>query len=375
MPKYKISLYKPTIGDIEKKLVNEALDTGWVSSRGKFVEIFENNFAEYCNRKFALSVCNGTAALHLALESLELPKGSAVICPSLTYVSTANAIRYSGLVPVFVDCNETCVSEYEQIKQGFEIAKNNKLQVSCIMPVHLYGVVPDVEKLKEFEVPIIDDCAESLGSELNNIKSGSVDTAFSCFSFFGNKTITTGEGGMIISNNEDLINKAMIIRGVGQMPSTTQRYLHVKLGYNYRLTNIASAIGIGQLSNIDNILYRKRNIAKIYKERLVNANCSFCILPEPKELNSNYWLVTIKMKSNVMREGLILYLESNGIETRPAFLPMHAMINLGEAYRVHDMKWSEEISCCGINLPSHPELSDNDVNFICDKIIEFCRKF
>ena len=375
MSNYKIPLYKPCIGDLEKKLVNEALDTGWVSSRGKFVEIFESKFAEYCNRKYALTVCNGTAALHLALEALELKKGTGVICPTLTYVSTANAIRYAGLIPIFVDCDETGVSEYEQIKKGLDVAKKNNLEVSCILPVHLYGVVPNILEIKKLSIPIIDDCAESLGSELNNKKSGSEDTEFSCFSFFGNKTITTGEGGMIVSNNEDLISKALILRSVGQMPSSTQRYLHVKLGYNYRLTNVACAIGIGQLSKIDDILNKKRKIANIYKNILIENGLCYYLLPEPNNLNSNYWLVTIKMKSNIMREGLIIYLESKGIETRPAFLPIHAMVNLGESYRVSCMKNSEEISSCSISLPSFSELTENEVNYICQNIIDYCKNF
>ena len=169
MSNYKIPLYKPYIGDLEKKLVNEALDTGWVSSRGKFVEIFESKFAEYCNRKYALTVCNGTAALHLALEALELKKGTGVICPTLTYVSTANAIKYAGLIPIFVDCDETCVSEYEQIKKGLDVAKKNNLEVSCILPVHLYGVVPNIlEMLDEIGMPANKEAFEKRASAFLN---------------------------------------------------------------------------------------------------------------------------------------------------------------------------------------------------------------
>lgn len=373
---YDIPLYKPSITDLEKKLVNEALDTGWISSKGKFVEEFENKFALFVNRKYALTASNGTVALHLALEALELTKGSAVICPSLTYVSTANAIRYAGLIPFFVDCKPTGVMELENIEKGFDYAQKHDIQVSAILPVHLYGNCSNIDEIiKEYHLPIVEDCAESVGSIIENKKSGSHNTEFACFSFFGNKTITTGEGGMVVCNNDALYERCKILRNVGQKPSMPQRYQHLKVGYNYRLTNIASAIGIAQLSRIDEILTKKRNISNWYRDNFKKLEIDDIFLPEPKNCVSNNWLITIIMQNNIEREGLILYLEANNIETRPAFLPIHAMVNLGASYKVSNMSNANAIGSCGINLPSYPELTEDQVYTVCEKIKEFIVKF
>ena len=371
----KIPIYKPCIGDAEKKLVNEALDDGWISSKGKFIEEFENKFAKYVNRKHAISAVNGTAALHMAIESLNLPKNSAIICPTLTYVASANSIRHAGLIPLFVDCNEFGLSEADQIKIGLEFANSNNINVSAIMPVHLYGNCCNINEIKEFGIPIIEDCAESAGSTIDGKVSGSHDTEFACFSFFGNKTITTGEGGMVVSNNDELAIKCKMFRNVGQNPTSQQRYQHLIAGHNYRLTNIASAIGIAQLDKIDKILSKKEYIAQLYRKHLKDIEKENILLSNPQNCVSNNWLITIILESNIMRESLMLYLEANGIETRPVFLPMHAIINLSTFYKIDDMKISEKLSSCGINLPSYPDLKDEQVEFICNKIKEFYEKY
>lgn len=373
---HKIPLYKPFIGKLEKDLVNQALDDGWISSKGKFVEEFENEFAKFVSRKHAISTANGTVALHLALEALELPKNSAVLCPSLTYVSTANAIRYAGLKPLFIDCHNTGVSEIDNIKKGLDFANENNIKVSAFIPVHLYGNCSDMAAIKnEINIPIIEDCAESVGSLIKQQLSGSHDTEFACFSFFGNKTMTTGEGGMIVCNDNILYEKCKILRNVGQKPIAPQRYQHIKIGYNYRLTNIACAIGIAQLSKINEILQLKYNIKNIYNKYLKEYGLDNLLLPTPDDCVGNNWLITIIMNSNVEREGLMLYLESKEIETRPAFLPMHAMVNLGEYYRVKNLSNSEKIGSCGINLPSYPELTEDEIKIICDNIRDFMRQY
>ena len=363
----KIFLYKPYITDKEKKYVNEALDTGWISSRGKFVKEFEEKFAEKLNRKHALTTSSGTTALHLSLETLKLEKGTAVICPTLTFVASANAIRYAGLIPIFIDCQKTYVSEYDDFKKGFEIAERNSLKVSAIMPVNLYGVQTDVEKLKSFNVPIVEDCAESFGSTLNDKISGSCYSDVSCFSFFGNKIITTGEGGMIVTDDDALYNRMLMLRSIGQKPNSPQRYLHIDVGYNYRLTNIACAIGLGQLENFDWVLSQKIKLGAYYRELLDNS----LFAPEPANFVGNNWMVTIMVKNNTIREGLMLYLDANGIETRPAFLPIHSMIHLGKSYRANNMSNSENVSACGINLPSYPELTKEEIASVCKHINDY----
>lgn len=369
--KYKIPLYKPLIEKEEIEFVNDAISSGWVSSRGKYVKKFENAFKSIIGRKYALSVCNGTAALHLAIESLELKKGTAVLCPTLTYVATANAIRYAGLIPLFVDCNEYGLSNQEQFEQGLIFAAKNDIEVSAAIPVHLYGY----QSTNSLKIPIIEDCAESFGTEYENKKSGSTGD-ISCFSFFGNKTITTGEGGMVTTDKENLYNKMSILRNVGQKPDSPQRYHHIKLGYNYRMTNLCAAIGVAQLRKADKIIKKKRNIAARYKYNFINADIwKYINIPIPDNCNPNYWLVTIKMNSFVMREGLMLFLEKNDIETRPAFLPMHSMVNLGKFYRVKEMQISENFSSTCLNLPSYPEITKKQIDYISDKIIEFYKSF
>lgn len=373
--KYIIPLYKPFLGENERKYLLEAFDSGWISSRGKYVKLFEEEFAKFVNRKYALTVCNGTVALHLALEALKLKKGTAVLCPSLTYVSSANAIRFSGLVPVFVDCDKSSgISTVEHFKIGYEFCKRKNIAVSAVMPVHLYGAMLDMNQLISFcstnGLKIVEDAAESFGSFFDGKICGSYDSDFTCYSFFGNKTITTGEGGMIVCNDEDLYDYAYMLRGVGQKVSASQRYNHVVVGYNYRMTNLTASIGLGQLQSYNEISNRKEKIANKYRSILGN-NVSF--LNPSNNCISNNWLVTIGVPTNNMREGLMLFLESKGVETRPAFLPMHAMVNLQPFEKVDDLLNSEIIGSTFLNLPSFPELTEQEVIKICSYILEYIK--
>ncbi len=368
--RFDIPLYKPFLGPLERERLLEAFDSGWISSRGKYVSEFEEAFAKRIGRKHALSVCNGTCALHVALEALELRKNTVVLCPSLTYVSSANAIRYAGLIPLFVDCDEDGVSQVEHFAEGADFCSKNGFALSAIMPVHLYGNMADVDEIRRSfrNVKIVEDAAESFGSYLRNKTCGSHDSEFACFSFFGNKTITTGEGGMVACNDDDLYMRTKLLRGVGQDPNASQRYNHVVVGYNYRMTNLAAAIGTAQLQNANDILAKKRIIADRYKEHLENQ--VHFLQPSDPDCISNNWLVTIGVKNNNMREGLMLYLDSNRIETRPAFLPMHTMVALG-GLKVNELPNSEKIGSNYLNLPSYPELTVGQVDEVCHKIQYF----
>jgi len=373
---FRFPIYKPHVDGHMKKLVNEAIDSGWISSKGKFVDEFEKLFALSVKRKHAISMCNGTVALHAALEALQLPINSAVICPTLTYVASANAIRHARLIPLFIDCNENGISETAQFAEGIHYAYKNSVPVSAIMPIHLYGICSDVDQLMTLsDAKVVEDCAESFGSIYKNKPSGSGKSQFACFSFFGNKTITTGEGGMVVCDDDELNNKIRRLRNVGQNPVNPQRYQHIEVGYNYRMTNICAAIGVSQLETADYILARKREIARKYRECLAGLADKINFISDPVGCIGNNWLITIGVPTQAAREGLMLYLEANGVETRPAFLPMHVMINLGDFYRVSNMKNSEDISSRYLNLPSFPDLKDNEVEEICDLIIKFFNKY
>jgi len=372
---YKIPLYVPLIEKEEIAAVTDAVTSGWVSSRGKYVSQFEDEFAKYVGRKYALSACNGTVALHLALEAMQLPKGTAVLCPTLTYVATANAIRYAGLIPLFVDCDESGLSNQAQFDKGLEYAFEHDIKVSAVMPVHLYGYQAkycfdnDITK-----IPVVEDCAESFGTTVDGNRRSGTHGDISCFSFFGNKTITTGEGGMVLTDNEKLYNQMYMLRGVGQKPNSPQRYHHLIVGYNYRMTNLAAALGVAQLKKANNIIEKKKTIQSAYKSRLESI-WDEIKLDHPQNCNPNFWMVTIGMKNFAMREGLMLCLESKGIETRPAFLPIHSMVHLGKSYRVDDVSTAEDISARYLNLPSWPGLNVNDIDYICNCILDFYKKY
>lgn len=369
----KIPLYIPSLTAIERENLIKAFDSGWISSRGSFVSEFEENFAKFVNRKHAIAVSNGTVALHAAIEAIKLKyniqanSNNAILCPSLTYVATANTIRQAGLIPLFVDVNENGVMDIDDVEEGLNCANKNNLNVVGIAPVHLYGNMSSVisdDCMEKFRLPIIEDCAEAFGSKFFGRVCGNSSTDVCCFSFFGNKTITTGEGGMIVCNDDKLYDKLFMLKSVGQKPNIPQRYNHLIVGYNYRMTNLCASIGVSQLSRADEIVNKKRKIADWYKKYLKTD----IMLKESHATESSYWMITILLENSIVRDGLALYLDSVGVETRPAFLPMHAMINLKPYVKVDNLKNSERIGSCGLNLPSWPDLQEHQIEFICENI-------
>lgn len=376
----KIPLYVPYINELERQYLLEAFDSGWISSRGEFTTKFENELSKL-GKKYAISVCNGTIALQLALMSLDLPKGTGVICPSLTYISTANAIEIAGLVPVFVDCNKYGVITFENVLQGIERAEKDGAKVSCILPVNLYGNNCDISCIRGVldyhgynNIKIIEDCAESFGTNYNGEYSGgNTISEFSCFSFFGNKVITTGEGGAVLTNSKELYEKALTIRSVGQKPGAPQRYMHSIFGLNFRMTNLACAIGCAQISKLDEIIERKQNVRNWYEKYLTHD----ILLKQTIGIEKhNNWMITCIVKDNPCREGLMLYLDTMGIENRPAFAPMHIFVNNYNKFIVGSDNFdnTNKFASCGLNLPSYPALEEEQVKYICDAINYFLDK-
>ena len=263
---YKYPVYQPSLNGNEKKYVNECLDSTWISSKGKFINKFENEFAKYINTKFAIAVPNGTIALHLALLTLGIGKNDEVIVPTLTYVASANAVKYTGAKPVFADS----FSDTWQINPK-DIRKKITKKTKAIMPVHLYGFPCEMDEIKniakEFNLLIVEDCAEAFGTKYKNKHVGNFGD-ISAFSFFGNKTITTGEGGMVVMNNKRLFDLAVHIKGQGL--AKNREYWHDIIGYNYRMTNICAAIGLAQLERADKII--------ILKDKSLNGMISFYLI-------------------------------------------------------------------------------------------------
>lgn len=352
---------EPLLEGNEMEYVVNCIKTNWISSQGKYVTQFEEMIAQYCETPFALAVSNGTVALHLALESFNIGPGDEVIVPDLTFAATINAVIYTGATPVIVDINpDTWNISTEEIKQAITP------QTKAIIPVHLYGLPADMEEImaiaKEHQLLVIEDAAEALGSDYNNQKSGGIGDA-AIFSFFGNKTITTGEGGMITFRNEAAYQKAKILRDHGM--SKEKRYWHDLVGYNYRLTNLQAAIGVAQMERIDQIVKQKQEIGNRYNRLLANEN----ILQLPAEVSgatNTYWLYTFLLKNEdtISRDLLMERLRKNGIDTRPFFYPLHQMPPYQKFYKKIPEN-SVSVSKRGICLPSYLSLSEEAIEFIC----------
>ena len=364
MHKYPVA--EPDVGEEELRNVMEAVKSGWVSSKGKFIEEFESSFAKYVGVKHGVATSSGTTALHLALSALNVGPGDEVIVPDLTFAATINAVLYCGAKPVIVDVTRDywCIDP-EKVKEA--ISPRTK----AIIPVHLYGHPCDMDAIMEVAerhgLYVVEDCAEAHGAEYKGIRVGSFGR-IACFSFYGNKIITTGEGGMCLTNDEDLAEKMRMLRDHGMSPK--RRYWHETIGFNYRMTNLQAALGVAQLNKIDRFIEKKRKIAKVYAEELSQID-GITLHPEMPWAKCVYWLYSILVgeKLGVSREGLVQKLEVNGIETRNFFYPLHEM-PIYRKYAKFAYPVSSKISKQGLSLPSSVKLSEEDVRYIAGKIKE-----
>ncbi len=361
----KIPVYRPWLAGNERKYVLECLDSSWISSKGSFIPKFEHSFAEYMGVRHAASVCNGTVALHTALVALEVGQGDEVIVPTLSYIASVNAIAYAGATPVFVDADpHTWQMDPEDVR------RNITTKTKAIMAVHLYGQTCDLERLtsiaKKQRVYLIEDCAESLGSEYQNKKAGSFGDV-ATFSFFGNKTLTTGEGGMVVTNDKALYDRVVHFRGQGLVKH--REYWHDAIGYNYRMTNICAAIGLAQLERVHEIMTKKRWVAERYKQLLHGLPVQYH--DQQEGTLHSYCMFSILVPSARQREPLRDYLRKAGIETRPLFYPVHTMPMYVQKFQKYPV--AEDLSRRGISLPSYPELNDQDLIFITRSIEEWLK--
>lgn len=355
-----IPVYEPLLKGNERKYVDECLDSGWISSKGRFVSEFENRFAEYVGVRYATAVSNGTVALHLALVALGIGPGDEVIVPTLTYIASVNAIRYTGATPVFVDsCMDTWQMDPEDVR-----AKMTE-RTKAIMIVHIYGHPCNMDGIMtvahERGLFVVEDCAEAFGSTYHGHFVGTFGDV-AAFSFYGNKTITTGEGGMVITNDEALHERVVHYKGQGL--ANGREYWHDVIGYNYRMTNICAAIGVAQLERADQILAAKRQIADWYAKALAGTRVT--MLREIGDVRSSYWMCSILVSLAEEREPLRAVLLAGGIETRPVFYPVHTMPMYCDKNERHPI--ADSIGQRGINLPSGPGLTIDQVSQITDII-------
>lgn len=364
-----IPVNEPLIGDKEIEYVNEALSTGWISSEGKFITAFETNFANYVSRSHGIAVNNGTNALVLALRALELPKGSEVVIPSFTIISCALACIYNDLVPVFVDSEEeTWNIDTSKIEE--KITSNTK----AIMPVHIYGHPVNMGEIlriaNKHKLFVIEDFAEAIGSEFKGTKCGKFGD-ISCVSFYANKVITTGEGGMCLTDDNVLAERLRKLRNLAFEPK--KRFIHYELGFNFRMTNVQAAIGLAQIERVEELVKKKVDIGEKYTERLKELqNKGFIQLPCQKEWAKNtYWMygIVLKEKSGLTSEAAMAKLADAGIQTRPFFYPMH-MQPVFEKYnwKKETLPVSERIYTYGFYLPSGLSLTDDQISLVAENI-------
>lgn len=337
MHKYPVS--KPSIGEKEYAYAKDALKSGWISSKGDYIDKFENSWAEYNNYKYGSSCNSGTNALLLALRALGIGKGDEVIVPEFTMVATAWAVTYCGAIPVFIDCKDDLTIDENLIKNA--ISKKTK----AIIPVHIYGRRCAMEEIvyiaNTYNLSIIEDMAEAHG-----IKPVS-DIA--CYSFYGNKIITTGEGGMCLTNNLDLYKRLQYLKSMAF--DKDHLFLHNEIGYNFRMTNIQAAIGCAQVERIDEILSKRKKIEKWYDE----------YLPEGIKMPSRDVLWMYDIQSEDIDE-LKIKIEAAGVETRWFFKPMTMQPMYRESYdHLNAFKWSKR----GIYLPTYTDMNEEDVKEIC----------
>jgi perosamine synthetase len=355
-PGARISVAAAVLEGNESAYVLDCIEREWLSAGGHYSKRFELSFAEFCGTRRALTCSNGTAALHLALLAAGITTGDEVIVPSLTYIATANAVRYCGATPVFADSEPDTMTIDPDHAASLVTARTR-----AIIPVHLYGHVADMDPLTELashhDLFVLEDAAEAHGATYRGRRAGSLAHA-ATFSFFGNKVITTGEGGMVTTDDETLAAKMELLRGQGMDPQ--RRYWFPVIGYNYRLADVQAAIGLAQLERVDHLLAARQRVARWYDHYLDDLR-ELLILPTSREWASHiYWMYTVILadSTDVDRDALMNQLDANGIETRPVFHPVHILPPYADGI---ELPVAQRLGARGINLPTHARLSEQDV--------------
>lgn len=356
-----ISLAQPQLNGNEYKYLMDAFFSTWISSTGKYITQFEENFSNYCGVRYGIATSNGTTALHLALVALGIGAGDEVIVPDITFAATINAVIYTGATPVIVDVEEDswCISPAE-------IEKAITSKTKAIIPVHIYGQPCNMGEICEIasrnNIYIVEDCAEAHGAEWKDKKVGSFGVV-SCFSFFGNKVVTTGEGGMCVTNSKELNDKMRILRDHGM--SKEKKYYHEVIGFNYRMTNLQAAIGTAQVERIDEILEWRIKLEEQYRQVLSKIPGVRLQRNDLLDRKKIAWLMSILVDAE-KRDKLLEVLKDNGIDVRAFFIPLSEM-DIYKKY-ARDCHISKKISKMGLNLPTTFEIREKEVSKIASLI-------
>lgn len=373
-----ILLSGPNISGNEWKYVKECLDTAWVSSVGAYVSQFENMVAEYTGAKYGVAAVNGTAALHIAEILLGIGRGDYVITPNVTFIATLNAVKYSGAEPILIDIDpgtwqmdlnilERFLEEDTFEKDGFTHLKKDNKPIKAIMPVHVLGNMTDMDRLlkiaSKYHLEIIEDAAEAMGSYYNGKHAGSFGK-IGCFSFNGNKIITTGGGGVIVTDDENLAKRAKHL--TTQAKIDPLYYIHDEIGYNFRLTNIAAAIGVAQMEQLDSFVKRKHEIAKFYTEELMGIG-DIKFQKVEKNVNLNMWLFTFETEK---QKELLGHLNEKRMQSRPLWTPMNQLTMFKNNLYVNDWDVSQKVHKKCISIPCSTNITDSELESIVKAIKE-----
>ena len=371
-----IPVCEPTLAGNELQYVSEAVSTGWISSAGKYVTEFEKQFAHYCGCEYGVAVCNGTVALHLALAALGIGKGDEVIIPNFTMIATAFAVCYTGAVPVFVDANpETWNIDAEQIEA--KITSRTK----AIIPVHLFGLMCDMDAIetiaKRHHLYVLEDAAEAHGAEYRGRKAGSCSD-LACFSFFANKNVTTGEGGMVVTNNKDLYDRLRYHKNMCFPLDGPRNYVHNDIGFNYRMSNVVAAIGLAQTEKADEYKRMRMRNNALYRQYLSNVP-GVRFQPLDDDYVDVAWMNAIVIDPRLYgrtKDELMAFLKENKVDTRLLFVGMHRQPCLRKfgADCSGNYPVSDFLTEHGFYLPSASSLSEDDIKYICQLIASFGKR-
>lgn len=376
-----IPLSVPFIQGNEWKYVKECLDTEWVSSAGKYVNKFEEEIAKYTGAKHAIACVNGTAALHIALKLVGVEPGDEVIVPTLTFIAPVNVVRYLGAEPIFMDADEfynidiekttQFIKEETRLENGFTINKSTNKRITAIIPVHVFGNAVDLEPLVEIcnerNIKIVEDATESLGikyisGSFAGKHCGTIGM-LGCLSFNGNKIITTGGGGMILSDDAELTEKAVYL--TTQAKDDRVKYIHDEIGYNFRLTNIQAAMGVAQLEQLPKFLEIKKKTYQTYKEN-INEIPGLQIADVPAYADNNHWMVSMQIDKDIYgkdREELMVYLSDNNIGTRPVWHLNHQQKPYQDC-QTYKIEKAVDLLGKTLNIPSSVNITDNQINSV-----------
>ena len=358
-----IPIFEPTLGQLERDNLIEAIDTGWISSQGKFIPEFEKSFSAWNKMKYGVACSNCTTALHLALTVLEIGTDDEVLCPDLTFISPANMIKLTGATAVLTDIQEGSWGiDPEKIEE--KITQKTK----AIIVVHQFGHPADMDPIMEIakthNLKVIEDVAEAPGAKYKGRLVGTFGD-LSCYSFFANKIITTGEGGLVLTNSSDLQDKLKIYRDHGM--SAEKKYVHEVAGFNYRMTNMQAGIGLGQLSRIEEILSRRQQQDLDYKKLFKNIE-HLQYRPNLDWSSSVHWLATITLENRNFRDPLIHHLYENGIEARPMIYPVHMAKPFQIENNENEFPIANMVSLASLHLPSSLKITQDQQIQIADTI-------